>query len=338
VEQLCRKHGISSATYYKWKSKFGGLEASDIKRLKELEEENNQLKRMFANLSLENVALKDLIGKKALAPDEKRRSVNHLVNEFKLTIAHACRAIGFNRSSYYRAPKDWHIADKPIIDALNGILEKAPQAGFWKCFYRLKNKHYPWNHKRIYRVYCRLGLNKPRRIKKQLDKRTPAPLEVANKPNAMWALDFVHDSLYSGKRFRTLNVIDEGTRECLAIEVDTSLPAARVVRVLEQLAEERGALPKQIRLDNGPELIADVMVQWCEQHDIELAYIQPGKPQQNAFAERFNGSFRKEFLNAYLFDDLEQVRDMAWHWMLDYNNERPHESIGNIPPSEYHQS
>ena len=146
----------------------------------------------------------------------------------------------------------------------------------------------------------------------------------------------MHDTLYSGKRFRTLNIIDEGTRECLAIEVDTSLPAGRVIRVMEQLKEERG-LPKQIRLDNGPELIASEFVDWCETHEIELAYIKPGKPQQNAFAERFNGSFRREFLNAYLFDSLEQVREMAWFWRLDYNDERPHESLGKLPPSLYRQ-
>ena len=134
--------------------------------------------------------------------------------------------------------------------------------------------------------------------------------------------------------FRTLNVIDEGTRECLAIEADTSLPAQRVVRVLEQLKVERG-LPAQIWLDNGPELISATMADWCEENQVELAFIQPGKPQQNGFVERFNGSFRREFLDAYLFESLDQVREMAWFWRLDYNDERPHESLGDIPPTVY---
>ena len=120
-------------------------------------------------------------------------------------------------------------------------------------------------------------------------------------PNKQWALDFMHDTLYCGKRFRTLNIIDEGTRECLAIEVDTSLPAGRVVRTLERLEQER-ELPNQIRVDNGPELIAAEFYDWCEEKGIEVAYIQPGKPQQNGFVERFNGSFRYEFLDAYLFE------------------------------------
>lgn len=166
--------------------------------------------------------------------------------------------------------------------------------------------------------------------------RTPKPLAVLPKINHQWALDFMHDTLYCGKRFRTLNVIDEATRECLTIEVDTSLPAQRVVRVMEELREQRG-LPNQIRLDNGPELVAGVFADWCEEHGIELAYIKPGKPQQNGFAERFNGSFRREFLNAYLFESIDQVKEMSWDWRLDYNDERPHESLGNLPPSEYRQ-
>lgn len=174
------------------------------------------------------------------------------------------------------------------------------------------------------------------RIKHVLPKRTPQPLVVENKPNQQWALDFMHDTLYCGKRYRTLNVLDEGTRECLAIEVDSSLSADRVIRALEQLKVERG-LPQQIRLDNGPEFISVKLMDWCEKNEVKIQYIQPGKPQQNAFIERFNGTFRREFLNAYLFESLHQVRDMAWFWRLDYNEERTHESLGDIPPSVYRQ-
>ena len=167
-------------------------------------------------------------------------------------------------------------------------------------------------------------------------KKAPQPLVVENKPNHQWALDFMHDTLYCGKRYRTLNVLDEGTRECLAIEVDSSLSADRVIRTLEQLKAERG-LPQQIRLDNGPEFISVKLMDWCEKNEVKIQYIQPGKPQQNAFIERFNGTFRREFLNAYLFESLHQVRDMAWFWRLDYNEERTHESLGDIPPSVYRQ-
>jgi putative transposase len=264
---------------------------------------------------------------------EKRSSAQTLV-EFGLSVAKACSLCSLSRSTYYRPQRDWRKADSTVIDEINAVLAKSPRAGFWKCFKRIRNKGTVLNHKRVYRVYCAMRLNLPRRMKRVLPKRVPKPMKVVESPNYQWALDFVHDTLYCGKRFRTLNVIDEGTRECLAIEADTSLPAQRVVRVLEQLKVERG-LPFQIRLDNGPELISATMADWCEENQVELAFIQPGKPQQNGFVERFNGSFRREFLDAYLFESLDQVREMAWFWRLDYNDERPHESLGDIPPTVY---
>lgn len=150
----------------------------------------------------------------------------------------------------------------------------------------------------------------------------------------MWSMDFMHDRLYGGKAFRTLNILDEGVREVLAIEVDTSLPAERVVRVLSQLEQQR-KLPRQIRVDNGPELLADRLVSWCQQKGIELAYIQPGKPAQNAYIERFNRTYRNEVLDAHLFEDLDDVRELSWKWQIQYNEERPHDALGGLPPSVY---
>ncbi len=141
-------------------------------------------------------------------------------------------------------------------------------------------------------------------------------------------MDFMSDSLYCGKRFRTLNIIDESTRGCLAIEVDTSLPAERIIRILSRLKEERG-LPEYIRVDNGPEFISDKLVQFCTENEVTLNYIQPGKPQQNGFIERFNGSFRREFLNAYLFESLSQVKEMAWFRIQDYNRKQLENSNQN---------
>jgi transposase InsO family protein len=146
-------------------------------------------------------------------------------------------------------------------------------------------------------------------------------------------MDFMHDTLYHGKRFRTLNVIDEGVREALAIEVDTSLPAERVIRVLEQLKESR-PLPRQIRVDNGPELISAKLIAWCDNHQIRLHHIQPGKPMQNGYIERFNKSFRNEVLDANLFGSLSEVREAVHQWMTEYNEERPHKSLGNLPCME----
>ncbi len=183
----------------------------------------------------------------------------------------------------------------------------------------------------VLRVYRQLKLNLPRRVKRRIQ-RARVPLEITAAVNASWSLDFMYDSLYSGKRFRTLNVIDEGVRECLAIEVDTSLRAERVVKVLERLKGWRGT-PRMIRLDNGPELTSVQLQAWCESNGVELKFIQPGKPNQNAFIERFNRTFRSEVLNAYLFESLEQVREVAWWWMVAYNEERPHDALKGLPPS-----
>ncbi|HTT76114.1 MAG TPA: integrase core domain-containing protein [Candidatus Binataceae bacterium] len=155
-------------------------------------------------------------------------------------------------------------------------------------------------------------------------------------PNEIWALDFMSGSLYQGRRFRTLNILDEGVREALAIEIDTSLPAERVVRTLQQLAAWRG-LPKAIRLDNGPELTAQRFTTWCAVMGIELRHIQPGQPNQNAFIERFNRSYRTEVLNGWLFASLDEVREITPQWTVSYNQERPHHALGNLPPAVYRE-
>ena len=152
--------------------------------------------------------------------------------------------------------------------------------------------------------------------------------------NDVGALDFMSDALYGGRRFRTLNILDEGVREGLAIEIDASLPAERVLRVLTQLIAWRGR-PQAIRLDDGPELLADRFVTWCAERATELCYIQPGKPEQNAFIERFNRTYRTEVLDAYVFESLEQVREISAQWLVSYNEERPHDALAGLPPATY---
>lgn len=142
------------------------------------------------------------------------------------------------------------------------------------------------------------------------------------------------DTLYGGRRFRTLNVLDEGVREGLAIEIDTSLPAERVIRVLEQVMSWRGR-PQAIRLDNGPEFIAERFMAWCAERAIQLWHTQPGKPDQNAFIERYNRTYRTEVLNAYVFESLEQVREISAVWLQSYNEERPHDALAGVPPATY---
>ena len=260
--------------------------------------------------------------------------VDYLQREHGLSVSRACTTVKLSRSTYYRPAIDWRERDAEVIAALNATVERRPRWGFWTCFDHLRFKGHTWNHKKVHRVYCEMGLNLKRRTKRRLPNRERVPLEVEGKPNASWSLDFMQDTLYSGRCFRTLNVLDEGVRECLAIEVDTSLPAERVVRVLDQLKEWRG-LPKQLRLDNGPEFIARRLSEWAIENDVALAYIQPGKPTQNAYIERFNKTYREEVLNAHLFHTLDEVRDITWWWMMDYNEERPHTATNRIPPTVY---
>jgi putative transposase len=200
-----------------------------------------------------------------------------MVREYRLSIARACRAAKLSRAAYYRQGIDWVGRDAPVIDALNTVVEKHRRWGFWKCFDRLHNQGHRWNHKRVHRVYRKLGLNLPRKAKKRLPPRFCQPLTVAAAVNAVWALDFMSDSLWNGRRFKVLNVLDEGVREALAVEIDTSLPAKRVVRVLDRLAELRG-FAAALRMDNGSELIAEELLDGCERNRVEPRPIQPGKP------------------------------------------------------------
>ena len=251
-----------------------------------------------------------------------------------LPIQWACRVVGLGRATYYRPRIDWARRDAPVIAALTTLVATKSRWGFWKCYDRLRLDGQPWNHKRLWRVYCQLRLNLPRRTKKRLPTRLRQPLTVIPQPNAVWAVDFMSDTLYGGRRFRTLNILDEGVREGLAIEIDTSLPAERVIRVLEQVVSWRGQ-PQAIRLDNGPEFIAESFISWCTERAIQLWHIQPGKPDQNAFIERYNRTYRTEVLNAYVFETLDQVREISAEWLQSYNEERPHDAFAGVPPAMY---
>lgn len=198
----------------------------------------------------------------------------------------------------------------------------------------MRAEGYVWNHKRVYRVYCAMRLNLKRKAKRRLITRESQPLLTGHELNRVWALDFMRDTLYDGRPFRTLDVFDEGNREALRIECGTSIPSSRVVRVMDQLIEVYGK-PEAVRLNNGPELTADVFVDWAEKHKIRLLYVQPGKPNQNAFVERFNRRFREEVLDAWLFNAVSEVQEAADGWMVDYNECRPHESLGNVPPAVF---
>ena len=257
-----------------------------------------------------------------------------MTTHHRLSKARACRIVGLSRSVLYRPKVNWLERDKEVIDALNAIIAKRSRWGFWKCFDRMRLDGLPFNHKKVHRVYCDMKLNMPRRTKKRLVTRPAQPLVCPSEVNKVWAIDFMRDTLYDGRPFRTFNVIDEGNREGLRIEVGRSISSLRVTRIMSELVEFYGK-PQAIRLDNGPELTAESFTEWAKEQGIELRFIQPGKPNQNGFIERFNKSFREEVLNANLFNTMSEAQEAAEVWLTDYNEYRPHESLGDVPPAMF---
>jgi len=229
-------------------------------------------------------------------------------------------------------------ADAELVSRLRALVKRHGGWGLWKYYHRLRKLGVAVNHKLVWRIYRTLGLQLGKRCKrKRLPERVKRPLEVPAQPTACWSLDFMSDALTDGRRFRTLNVVEDWNREVLGIEVDFSLPAARVVALLTILVGRHG-VPAQIRVDNGPELISQVLQTWCQGQQIDRHWIQPASPTQNAYIERFNGSFRREFLNAYLFTSLRQVREQCQSWQYDYNYLRPHQALNFLTPMEFRQA
>lgn len=191
------------------------------------------------------------------------------------------------------------------------------------------------NHKRLYRVYAAAKLQVRKRIRRRVALGRGAVLPHAVRPNERWSLDFVHDTLSNGRRIRALNVVDDFTREAIAIEVDTSISGSRVARVLDRTANERGSYPKTLVMDNGTELTSVAMLAWASTTRVQLHHIAPGKPTQNAFVESFNGKFRDECLNDNIFSTLTEARRIIEAWRCDYNEHRPHRSLGQRTPNEF---
>lgn len=248
-----------------------------------------------------------------------------------ISIRFACQCLSVSESCYHYVPK-FFSQNAEIADWLLRLTAAHKRWGFGLCFLYLRNvKGYGWNHKRVYRIYRELELNLRIKPKRRIKRDRPDALTVPTAVNQVWSIDFMSDSLADGRQLRTFNVLDDYNREGLGIEVDLSLPSLRVIRSLEQIIEWRGK-PSAIRLDNGPEYISQSLVDWANNNRITLMYIQPGKPTQNAYIERYNRTVRHEWLDMHAFESVDQAQHLATEWLWLYNNERPNSAIGGVPP------
>jgi putative transposase len=248
----------------------------------------------------------------------------------------ACRFARCNRQTYrYRSRRP---GDGPLLERLKGLALQRRRFGYRRLQILLRRDGFVANHKRVYRVYAAAKLQVRKRLKRRVCF-ARVPVEApALKLNERWSGDFVSDTLSSGRRFRTFNLTDDCLHKGLAIEVDTSITGERVTRVLDRVAVGRGCYPKVLVFDNGPELTSLAVLAWAARHRVRLAYIEPGRPSQNAFIESFNGRFRDECLNENVFTTLGEVRSIVAAWLEDYNQERPHTSLAGLTPNEYEAS
>ena len=258
-------------------------------------------------------------------------AIAHIEQVYGASERRACGLVGQPRSTeqYEAKPKLEDDLPKRIAE----LAAARPRFGYRRVTALLKREGVSVWHGRVHRIMRELRLQVPRRKRKRLACSKPRQTDVM-RPNQRWAMDFVSDSLADGRSFRALTVVDHYTRECPVIEVDLSLPGARVIRVLEQLAEERG-LPDAIRVDHGPEFVCDAVRRWCERKKVHLDYIEPGRPMQNGHVESFNGKLRDECLNTHWFTSLRQARNIIESWRTDYNEARPHSALGYATPKEF---
>ncbi|WP_456776095.1 IS3 family transposase [Bradyrhizobium sp. USDA 4369] len=330
VAEVCRKAGISQATYFNWKKKYAGLMPSEMKRLRQLEEENAKLKRIVADLSLDKAMLQDVLFKKALKPGRKRELVDKVRSDWKVSIRRACSTLRIDRALYvYKSKRGDQAALK---NRIKDVCQTRVRYGYRRVHVLLQRDGWAVNVKRVYRLYRELGLqlrNKTprRRVKAKLrEDRTDA-----SQINETWAMDFVHDQLATGRKIRVLTIVDTFSRFSPAVDPRFSYRGEDVVLTLERVCKAVG-YPKTIRVDQGSEFISRDLDIWAYQKNVILDFSGPGKPTDNSFIESFNGKFRNECLNTHWFLSLDDARQKMEDWRRDYNEVRPHSAIGNKAP------
>jgi putative transposase len=267
-----------------------------------------------------------------VSPQAKREAVGVLMTDHDFGVTRACGLVRISRSLYrYKSRRP----DCPgLSQRIAEIAASKRRYGYRRVYLKLRREGWGVNRKRVYRIYREAGLAVRRRKRKRIGLVERKPLPRPEAANLSWSMDFVSDGLADGRRLRCLNIVDDCTRECVAIEVDTSITGSRVKSVMRRLGDTRG-LPRSITVDHGPEFEGQVLDAWAYEANVQLSFIRPGKPNENAYIESFNGKFRDECLNEHWFTSMPHARAIIEAWRIEYNTERPHSSLGNLTPEEF---
>lgn len=269
-----------------------------------------------------------------MKPAARKEAVCHLQQHHGYSQRRACRLAGCNRKSARHISKRGD--DSKLRGAMRDLAETRPAWGYRMLHGALRLDGWHFNHKKAHRLYREEKLTLRKRSKKRLKCEKRGEVVAATRPGQRWSMDFIHDTLADGRSFRTLNLTDTFTRQCLGQEVDSSLSGQRVARLLDRAVERHG-LPAEIQMDNGPEFRSKALDLWAYGNGVKLVFIDPGKPTQNGHIESFNGRFRAECLDQEWFSSLQQARRIIEAWRISYNSQRPHSSLGYVPPDVWTQ-
>ncbi|MEP4247379.1 IS3 family transposase [Tateyamaria sp.] len=329
-----RQISVTEQTYYRWKKKYGGMGTEQLKELKRLQKENERLRRAVSDLTLDKLILKEAAFGKLLSPSRRRACIDHVRSQFKVSERRVCRVLGQHRSTQRRLPQGRADEERLIVDMIE-LTRQYGRYGYRRVAALLRDVGWQVNDKRVERLWRREGLKVPSRQPKKgrlwLNDGSCVRLRPEYR-NHVWSYDFVHHRTDDGRAFRTLNIIDEYSRECLAIRVKRKLNSTEVVDALTDLFILRG-VPAYIRSDNGPEFIAEAVRDWIKAVGAKTAYIEPGSPWENGYCESFNGRMRDELLNGEIFYSLREAQIMIERWRNHYNTKRPHSALGYRPPA-----
>ncbi|WP_354513391.1 IS3 family transposase [Luteibacter sp. PvP019] len=331
VKDLCRKHGFSEASYYLWRSKFGGMSVPEAKRLKDLESENGRLKKLLAEQLLENEVIMEALRKKMVSAPDRRELVRYLMGQ-ELSERRSLAIAGMSASAYRYEPRpDPNVELREMICAL---ANRHKRYGVGMIYLKLRQAGQMVNYKRVERLYQKANLQVRRRKRKKVPPADRQPLLRPAAANEVWSIDFVFDRTAEGRVLKCLTIVDDATHEAVAIEIERAISGIGVTRVMDRLAVIRG-LPKIVRSDNGKEFCGKAMVAWAHEGGVQLRLIEPGKPNQNAYIESFNGRLRDECLNEHWFPSLLHARTEIENWRREYNEERPKKGLGGLTPAAY---